>query len=235
MSDKDFIHYCYMFFNINIDKNILEKFEKYYELLTEWNKKFNLTTILEKKDVYLKHFFDSICLFHAVNLKEVNKLCDIGSGPGFPGIPLKIIFDNLDVTLVESNSKKCIFLNEVIKQLDLKNIRVINMRAEDFAHENLEAFDLVTTRAVANMRVISELSIPMIKIGGFFAPLKANVSEELNDANKTINILGGELLEIIEYRLPIEDSIRTIPLVQKKKSCDKLYPRQYSKIIKQSI
>ena len=168
----------------------LSQLEEYYNLLIEWNEKINLTRIIEKEDVYLKHFYDSLTLSKVIDLSKNLSLCDIGTGAGFPGIVLKICFPNLKITLVDSLQKRINFLNEVINKLNLKNIEAIHDRAENYAKNHREEYDIVTSRAVANLRVLSELSIPMVKVEGYFIPMKATIDEELEEAKDIINKLS---------------------------------------------
>lgn len=219
--------------NLKIDDVIIDKLDKYYSLLLEWNNKFNLTTILEEKEVYLKHFYDSICIVKSdlIENKNIN-LCDFGTGAGFPGIIIKIFFPSILVTLIESNNKKCIFLNEVIKQLDLNDIQVINDRMEIYSKNNRESFDIVTCRAVSHLRIISELAIPLLKVNGYFLPLKSNVDEEIKESNQIIKELNSEIINVISYDLPIENAKRSILVIKKFKETNKKYPREYKKIIK---
>lgn len=221
--------------NIDIDEEKLKKLENYYKLLIEWNEKINLTGITEKKDVYLKHFYDSLTLNKYINLKEINSLCDIGTGAGFPGIVLKIVFPNIHITLVDSLNKRIIFLKEVINELQLKNIEVYNERAEEYAKKVREKFDLVTCRAVARLPILLEYSIPLVKVGGIFAPLKASIDSELINIDKEEKILNIKLEKINRFYLPIENSERTIPVFKKLKETDKKYPRKYSDIKKKPL
>jgi len=234
MNKEEFIRICKSELNIEISEEVFTKLKKYHEMLVLWNQKFNMTTILEEKEVLLKHFYDSLCLVKAVELND-HTLCDVGTGAGFPGLVLKIIFDNLKITLVESNGKKCNFLKEVIKELDLKNIEVINQRAEEYAIKNIEKFDIVTMRAVSDLRIIAELGLPMLKIDGIFCPLKAHIGNEIEKSQNIINLLGGKLESIINYELPIENSTRTIPIIKKEKSSKEGFPRNYSRIVKQPL
>ena len=218
---------------LEINDDILSKLDRYYKLLNEWNDKFNLTTILEEKSVYLKHFYDSICIVKTNLIKnESIKLCDFGTGAGFPGIVIKIFFPNINVTLIESSNKKCIFLNEVIKELKLNNIEVINNRMELYSKNNRELFDIVTCRAVSHLRVISELAIPLLKVNGYFLPLKSNIDEELKESKDILNKLDSNIEEVISYELPIENSKRNILIIKKLKQTNSIYPREYKKIIK---
>jgi len=217
---------------IKLTKTQLSKLEEYYNLLISWNEKINLTRIVEHDDVYLKHFYDSLTLFRVIDLNKELSLCDIGTGAGFPGIVLKICFPNLKVTLLDSLNKRIVFLNEVIKTLDLKNIEAIHDRAEDYAKKHREEYDIVTSRAVANLKVLSELSIPMVKVNGFFLPMKANIDQELDDAKDIINKLSGKLISIESFNLPIENSIRNILVIKKINKTNPIYPRRMDKIKK---
>ena len=171
-----------------LDKNQIKMLDSYKEQLKEWNKKINLTTIINDEDIYLKHFYDSLCIVKAIDLNNKN-ICDFGTGAGFPGLVLAIIFNNTNVTLIESNGKKVEFLNFIVDLLNLKNVEIINDRAEIYGKENRELFDIVTCRAVSNLNIILELSVSMLKIGGYFIPLKSNVDEELKSSEKKQRLL----------------------------------------------
>ena len=235
MNKEEFINNCKTELKIDITNKQMELLNKYYDLLVEWNNKFNLTTIIEYNDVLLKHFYDSLCLSLVTNLNRNIKICDMGVGAGFPGVVLKIIFGELNITLIESSNKKCTFLNEVIKTLELKNIKVECTRVEEYANKHLEEFDIVTTRAMSNMRIISELALPMLKIKGEFLPLKSHVEDEMKEANNIIELLGGKVKSVNVYNLPIENDLRSIPIIIKEKSSKKGFPRAYSRIIKDII
>lgn len=218
--------------DLEINDNILSKLDKYYRLLNEWNNKFNLTTILEEESVYLKHFYDSIVIVKTNLIKNENiKLCDFGTGAGFPGIVIKLFFPNINITLIESNNKKCIFLNEVIKELNLNKIEVINERMEIYTKNNRELFDIVTCRAVSHLKVISELAIPLLKINGYFLPLKSSINEEIKESNNILNKLDAKIENIISYELPIDNAKRNILLIKKLNKTNLKYPREYKKII----
>ena len=217
---------------INLTEEQLYNLEKYYNLLIEWNNKINLTRITQKDEVYLKHFYDSLTLIKAIDLNKNISLCDIGTGAGFPGIVLKIVFPNLKITLVDSLNKRISFLNEVINQLNLKEIEAIHTRAEDYAKENREKFDLVTSRAVANLKVLSEISIPCVKVGGYFIPMKANIEEELDDSLDIISKLGAKVERVETFNLPIENSIRNLVIITKQSKTNTIYPRRFDKIKK---
>ncbi len=215
---------------INLTQQQLTQLEEYYNLLIEWNEKINLTRITEKEDVYLKHFYDSLTLVKVIDLNNDLSLCDVGTGAGFPGLVLKICFPNLKITLVDSLQKRINFLNEVISKLNLKNIEAVHDRAEDYAKKHREEYDIVTSRAVANLRVLSELTIPMVKVGGYFAPMKANVDDEIIEAKDIINKLSGKLERKETFNLPIEESIRNILLIKKESKTNPVYPRRMDKI-----
>lgn len=215
---------------IELTSQQLEKLNQFYELLISWNQKMNLTRITEKEDVYLKHFYDSLTLSKVIDLNQDLTLCDVGSGAGFPGIVLKICFPNLKITLLDSLQKRVNYLNEIIKELDLKNIEAIHTRAEDYAKQNREKFDIVTARAVANLKILSELCIPMVKVNGLFIAMKANIEEEIENSTEILKKLDSKIEKIETFYLPIENSIRNIIMIQKQKITNNLYPRRIEKM-----
>ena len=215
---------------IELTSQQLEKLNQFYELLISWNQKMNLTRIIEKEDVYLKHFYDSLTLSKVIDLKQDLTLCDVGSGAGFPGIVLKICFPNLKITLLDSLQKRVNYLNEIIKKLDLKNIEAIHTRAEDYAKQNREKFDIVTARAVANLKILSELCIPMVKVNGLFIAMKANIEEEIENSTEILKKLDSKIEKKETFYLPIENSIRNIIMIQKQKQTNNLYPRRIEKM-----
>lgn len=215
---------------INLTEEQLEKLDKFYNLLITWNNKINLTRIIEKEDVYLKHFYDSLTLIKVIDLNKDLTLCDIGTGAGFPGIVLKIVFPNLKITLIDSLNKRINYLNEVINELELTNIKTVHDRAEDYAKNHREEFDVVTSRAVANLKVLSEISLPMVKVDGYFIPMKASIEEELKDSKDIIHKLSGKLERQETFYLPIENSIRNILLIKKVDKTNPVYPRRMDKI-----
>ena len=219
---------------INISNNQLEKLNAYYKMLIDYNTHTNLTRITEEKDVYLKHFYDSLTIIKAIKLNNQSVL-DIGTGAGFPGLVLKIVFPNLKVTLVDSLNKRIIFLNNVIKELNLENIKAIHARAEEYITDNREKFDIVTSRAVANLNILSELCIPYVKVGGYFIAMKADASEEIELSQNAIKTLGGVLKDNIIFRLPKEGSTRTLIKVEKSVKTDSKYPRKFNEIKKKSL
>lgn len=221
--------------NIKLTKEQEDKLEQYYEILVEENKKINLTTITKKEEVYLKHFYDSLTLNKVIDLKQNLSLADLGTGAGFPGIVLKIVYPNLTITLVDSLEKRCKFLNETIKKLELKDINVICNRIEKFSIENKEKYDVLVTRAVAKTKIMLELGIQALKINGKYILLKSNVDEELINITKTNQLLGTELNLKEEFYLPIEQSKRNILVFIKKVSTNSKYPRDFAKIKKNSL
>lgn len=214
--------------NMELSEYQLNQFQKYYELLVEWNSFMNLTAITEIDEVILKHFVDSIALGKYVDLNN-QTLLDLGTGAGFPGIPLKICYPELRITLADSLQKRIKFLNCVIDELGLQNINTCHSRAEDMAHNLLyrEQFDLVTSRAVANLSTLSEYCLPFVKVGGSFIPYKSEkTSEEVKGAAYSLKVLGGSLNRIEEYVLPNSDLNRTLIFIDKKSSTPKKYPRK---------
>ena len=211
-----------------------KQLEMYYNLLIEWNNKMNLTGITDRNSVYLKHFYDCITLIKAIDLTKNLKIVDVGSGAGFPGLVLKIVFPNLNVVLVDALNKRINFLNHVIESLKLENIEAIHDRIENYAKNNLEVFDLVTCRAVAKLNIISELCLPLAKVNGYFIPMKATIEDEISDT-KYLEVLKSKVESVITFNLPIENSVRNLIVIKKYGSIDKKYPRQYDKIIKNPL
>lgn len=212
--------------NIKITDKQLDQLEEYYSLLIKWNEFMNLTGITDKSQVYLKHFYDSLTLCKVINLEKEETLCDIGTGAGFPGMVLKILFPNLKVTLVDSLQKRLNFLQEVINKLELTDIELIHSRAEDYALKNREKFDVVTARAVAPINILLEYCLPLIKINKYFIPMKGNISQEINLLDRSLSKIEGKLLKKEEFLLPYEDSFRTILMITKYKDTNKKYPRK---------
>lgn len=217
---------------INLTENQLEKLNKFYELLISWNEKMNLTRITEKEEVYLKHFYDSLTLSKVIDLTKDLTLCDVGSGAGFPGIVLKIVFPNLKIKLIDSLQKRVNYLNEIIKDLDLTNIEALHTRAEDYAKNHREEYDIVTARAVANLRVLSELCIPMVKVNGYFIAMKANIDEEKEESKEILKKLNSNIEYIETFYLPLENSLRNIIKIKKESKTNPIYPRRIEKIKK---
>lgn len=214
--------------NIDITSDQIDKFNKYYELLVDWNSRMNLTSITELEEVIHKHFVDSIALLHYQDISDCS-IIDVGTGAGFPGIPLKIMCPNSNVVLLDSLAKRVNFLNEVINVLSLDGIVAVHGRAEDFAHDKKyrAKFDYATSRAVANLATLSEYCLPFVKVDGCFVPYKSgNIDEEVTNANKAIRVLGGEVIDVKKYNLPYTDFDRSIIFINKLKDTPKQYPRK---------
>lgn len=219
---------------ITLTPTMEEQLETYYKILTEENKKYNLTRITILEDVYLKHFYDSLTLYKVIKLDD-ESICDIGTGAGFPGLVLKIVFPNLKVTLVESNKKKCNFLNIVKEKLNLNNLIIINARAEDYSKTNREIFDIVTSRAVAPIKHLLEYSIPLVKVNGHYIAMKSNVDNEIANIDNYYKKLSITKENEIKFYLPKENSLRTLIMYKKESKTNPIYPRRYNEIKKKDI
>lgn len=224
--------------NLTITNQMEEQFSVFYDLLMEWNQVMNLTAITEFGEVVKKHFLDSAALGAYFNLEQELALIDIGTGAGFPGIPLKIMFPKLQIVLADSLHKRIKFLNEVILQLGLENISAVHGRAEELARkeEYREQFDLCVSRAVANLASLSEYCLPFVKTGGMFISYKSgDIERETKDAKKAIHLLGGKLKEIQKFQLPDTDYQRSFVMIQKKEHTSKKYPRKAGTPVKQPL
>ena len=216
-------------FGLSLDDEQRKAFQKYYDLLIEWNSFMNLTAITEPDEVCVKHFLDSISLCKAIDCDREIELIDIGTGAGFPSIPLKIMFPKLKITMLDSLGKRVKFLDEVIGNLNLKGITAVHSRAEDLAlkSEYRERFDICVSRAVANLSTLSEYCLPYVKIGGFFISYKSEkVAEEVKSAQNAVKILGGEIFRQVEFTLPCSDIYRNLFMIKKVKPTPKKYPRK---------
>lgn len=217
---------------IQLDDEQMNQFLKYYDLLTEWNRFMNLTAITDYKEVIQKHFVDSLSIIKAIDIKYLQKdkyLIDIGTGAGFPGIPIKIVFPKLKITLLDSLNKRIKFLNEVIGGLKLKDIEAIHGRAEDYARQEKyrEQYDVCVSRAVANLSTLSEYSLPFVKTGGYFISYKAeNIEEEIKNSKNAVTLLGGNIDKIVRFNLPDTDIKRAFIIIRKEKPTSKKYPRK---------
>ena len=196
--------------NIDLTEEQLNKLEIFYELLVEWNNKINLTRIIEKKDVYLKHFYDSLTIRKVIDLNSVESLCDVGTGAGFPGIVLKIVYPHLRITLVDSLQKRVNYLNEVINKLELQDIKAVHIRAEDYK----EKFDVVTSRAVANIEKLTKYTMHLLNKNGVLIALKGNIDDELTEEVKQKLSKKYKIIKIEKFILPIENSNRSIIMMK---------------------
>lgn len=229
-------------FGIDLNESQIAQFETYFRLLVEWNEKINLTAITDEEEVYTKHFLDSLSLVRVFDsLKKISgrdyskgdfSLIDIGTGAGFPGIPLKILYPDLQVTLMDSLNKRITFLEEIISALNLNergSIKAIHARAEELGHDvnYREQYDIVVSRAVSNLATLSEYCLPFAKVGGFFIPYKSEkAGEEISVSKNAIGVCGGSLKEEDSFTLPQSDLKRTLLVIEKKKNTPKQYPRK---------
>ena len=220
---------------IEVTEKKLKKLDEFYNLLILWSEKINLTTITAIQDVYLKHFYDSLTLFRVCDLTKDINICDVGSGAGFPGIVLKIFFPNLKITLVDSLNKRVNYLNTIIKELGLVNIEAVHSRMEDFSKVNEEKYDIITARAVANLSVLSEISVKALKIQGKLVFMKALCDDELEMVLPKLSILGLKFNKVDKFLLTIEESNRSLIVFEKIKTTPNKYPRNIDKIKKNPL
>lgn len=217
---------------IKLDENQIDSLRRYYELLVEWNQKMNLTALTEPEDVALKHFCDSILLLSYADIPLNSSLIDVGTGAGFPSLPIKIVRPDIKLCLLDSLNKRLIFLQEVVNELNLNDVQIVHARAEDGARkkELREKFDFATSRAVAQLNVLSEYCLPYVKVGGAFLAMKGKYSEdEISNSKNAIKLLGGKIEKVDTYNL-IDSSERTIINIKKNNATDKSYPRTSAKI-----
>jgi len=229
MSKIDYLEKLLKEIDLSYDKKNLNKFERYKELLIEWNKKINITSIDQEEEIYLKHFIDSVIIKKYVIIKEGSKTIDIGTGGGFPGIPLKLIDNDMKITLLDSLNKRIKFLDEVVKELNLKDVECVHGRAEDFGKDKnyREKYDYGFSRAVASLNVLLEYVLPFIKKNGLFIAFKgSNFKDEIQDSENALKILGGEIIDLKEYNLPESDISRSLIVIKKIKKTPMKYPRR---------
>ena len=216
-------------FGIDLTTEQEDQFQRYFELLTEWNRVMNLTSISEQDEVYEKHFADSLAVAKFIDMNSIHSLIDIGTGAGFPGIPLKIAFPHLKVTLLDSLNKRVRFLNTVIDELRLEKIDAFHGRAEEFAKKESyrESYDLSVSRAVAALSILSEYCIPFVNIGGYFVAYKSSeADDEINRSTSAFQILGGDLKDYIKFQIPYSEIGRSFVVIEKKKKTPGKYPRK---------
>jgi len=233
MNEKEFIEEVEKL-NISLSEKQQKQLEKYYKLLVEWNEKINLTSITDKQEVYLKHFYDSLTFIKILDLSKEESLCDVGTGAGFPGIVLKIAFPHLKLTLIDALNKRLEFLKVVCENLCLDNVEFIHARAEDYSKKVREKYDVVTARAVAKLNVLLEYCSPLVKKGKYFIAMKGKESE-LELCDNAIRILNLKLEEELKFNLPIENSERTLIKFKKNEITNNKYPRKFSEIKKRPL
>ena len=228
MNKEVFIKECSKL-GINITEDILNKLDNLYKIMIETNEHLNLTRITDYEEVYLKHYYDSLTIAKVVNLNEVKTLCDIGTGAGFPGLVLKIVYPHLEVTLVDSLNKRIVYLEETIKKLGLTNIKCIHERGENLNMRDY--FDVVTTRAVASLPIISEICLPLTKVHGFFIPMKGHLEEEeIELGTRAIKVLNSNIIKKEEFNLYNDTDFRTLLLVERVGNIPNKYPRSIDKM-----
>ena len=218
---------------IKVTEEEISKLEKYALLLKDWNEKINLTAITEKEQVFLKHFYDSLTLVQIIDLSKVDSICDLGTGAGFPGVVLKIFFPNLKLTLVDALNKRINFLDVVVKELNLENVTLVHARAEEYGKNHRECFDVVTARALSSFPILLEYGIPLLKTCGHLIAMRG-----LNDSVDGVNalkVLNSKINNIIEFKLPFEESNRTLVDIVKISQTSLKYPRRYAEIKKKPI
>lgn len=221
--------------NIELSDWQIKQFEKYYQILIEYNKHTNLTAIVKEEDVYVKHFLDSLYLCKGYNFSKETTFCDIGAGAGFPSIPIKIVFPHIDLTIVDSLGKRIAFLNELSQELKLENVHFIHERAEVFAQANIQKFDVVSARAVGHLRMILEMGVPMLKTRGHFIAMKSHkIYEELEESKYAIDVLKLKRSQMVEYQLPNNQDMRYIIVFEKEKHVTG-YPRSFVNMKKKPL
>ncbi|MCI8467221.1 MAG: 16S rRNA (guanine(527)-N(7))-methyltransferase RsmG [Bacilli bacterium] len=221
--------------NLDLSPQIIINLKKYCAFLLEYNEHTNLTAIKTPEEVYLKHFFDSLTITKILHIEKNQKILDIGTGAGFPGLVLAICFPNLEVHLLDSNNKKINFLNEIIKILNLQNVKTIYNRTEEYAKTNQEQYDVITSRAVAELRILIETSFPLLKRNGLLLAMKSNVEEEIKNSEGILSQIYGSIEHIEKFSLPFDTGLRTIIKIKKLASTPSTYPRAYATILKKPL
>ena len=218
---------------IEVTDEEISKLEKYADLLKEWNEKINLTAITEKEQVFLKHFYDSLTLVKIINLDKVDNLCDLGTGAGFPGLVLKIFFPQLKLTLVDALNKRINFLDVVVKELSLENITLVHARAEEYGRNHRECFDMVTARALSSFPILLEYSASLLKVHGHLIAMRG--LDDSSDGIDALKVLNLKINNVLEFKLPFEESNRTLVDVIKVDKTLQKYPRRYAEIKKKTL
>ncbi len=217
-------------YGFELSKEDLNQFEAYYSYLVEYNEHTNLTAITEHDEVFYKHFLDSILLAKSYDLSN-KTLCDVGAGAGFPSVPCAIVDKTINVDIVDSLNKRIIFLNSLIQKLNLKNVNAYHNRAEDYAKDKRESYDIVSARAVARLSMLAELCLPLVRVGGVFLAMKSSqYEEELDEAKNAIRTLGGKVIQIKKFDLPLNLGQREVIIIEKVKETPSKYPRTFAKI-----
>ena len=218
---------------IEVTDEEISKLEKYADLLKEWNERINLTAITEKKQVFLKHFYDSLTLVKIINLDKVDNLCDLGTGAGFPGLVLKIFFPQLKLTLVDALNKRINFLDVVVKELSLENVTLVHARAEEYGKDHRECFDVVTARALSSFPILLEYSASLLKVHGHLIAMRG--LDDSSDGINALKVLNLKINNVLEFKLPFEESNRTLVDVIKVDKTPQKYPRRYIEIKKKIL
>lgn len=218
---------------ISVTDDEIIKLEKYADLLKEWNEKINLTAITEKNEVFLKHFYDSLTLVKITNLSKIDSLCDLGTGAGFPGIVIKIFFPQLKLTLVDALNKRIKFLDIIVKELGLKDVTLVHARAEEYGRDHRECFDVVTARALSSFPILLEYGVPLLKVNGHLIAMRG--LDDSSDGINALKVLNSKINKILEFKLPFEESNRTLVDIIKLEKTNFKYPRRYAEIKKKPL
>lgn len=221
--------------DIQLNETQLQQFKIYFNYLIEYNEKVNLTAIKEEAQVYIKHFYDSLTLAKVYDFSKNTTMCDVGAGAGFPSIPLKILYPNINLTIVDSLGKRITFLNLLAEKLNLDNYNMVHARAEEFCVDNRESFDIVTARAVARQNILNELCIPLVKVNGYFLSMKAKDAMVENDEGDSLIILNGKIEDVFTFQLPDELGERNIIKIKHTKKSPIDYPRDFGRIKKKPL